>query len=156
MNDNAYLAIFPFLFIGMWLGITALLAAFSGIGGLANRYPDRPEQQPWLTMRFQSAQLGRFMTTGVNYGSCIRFDVCPAGLRVRIWRAYAPFSSPFLVPWNAIWVEKRPMLSLPFHFARRYRLSFGDPALGPMTISGRAASRIAGASSGLFRLPDAP
>ncbi|MFM5916086.1 MAG: hypothetical protein ACKOOL_00975 [Novosphingobium sp.] len=153
MNQTAFLAILPFLFIGMWLASTALIAAFSGIGELARRYPDRPEQQAWLTLRFQSAQLGRFMLTGVNYGSCLRFDVCPAGLRVRIWRIFAPFSSPFLVPWNAIAVEKRPILGLPFFLTRRYRLSFGDPPLGPMTISGRAA-RIAEASNGQFRLPD--
>lgn len=156
MNETAFLAIVPFLFIGMWLAVTTLLAAMSGIGELARRYPDRPEQQPWLTMRFQSGQLGRFMMTGVNFGSCLRFDVCPAGLRIKIWRLFAPFSVPCLVPWGAIAVEKRPVLSLPFHFARRYRLSFGDPPLGPLTISGRAARRIAEASGGLFKLPDEP
>ncbi|MFM5895241.1 MAG: hypothetical protein ACKOQM_12535 [Novosphingobium sp.] len=156
MNENAFLAIFHFLFIGMWLSVTAFMAAFSGIGELARRYPDRPEQQPWRTLRFQSGQIGRFMVTGVNYGSCLRFDVCPAGLRIRIWRLFAPFSAPCLVPWDAISVEKRPIFSLPFTFARRYRLSFGNPPLGPLSISGRAARRIAEASNGLFRLPEEP
>ena len=40
MNENAFLAVFPFLFVGMWIGVTALLAALSGIGELAERYPD--------------------------------------------------------------------------------------------------------------------
>src|SRR5580765_7585355 len=141
MNENAFLAVFPFLFVGMWIGVTALLAALSGIGELAERYPDRPEQRPWRTLRFQSGQLGRFIMTGVNYGGCLRFDVCPAGLRVKIWRIYAPFSKPFLVPWDAIAVESRPVLGLPFYFARRYRLTFGNPPLGPLTFSGRTGRR---------------
>jgi hypothetical protein len=129
MNDNAFLAVFPFLFIGMWLLITTTLGHFAGWSALRQRFPDRDEA-PLRRMHFQSASLGKGSSWnpwgGVSYSSCLRFDICQTGLRVAIYRLFNPFEGPFLVPWSAIAVEEKRIL-----FLRVYRLSFGNPDLRP-------------------------
>ena len=80
----------------------------------------------------------------VNYGNCLRFDVCKSGFRVKVWRKFGPFERPFLVPWDRIVVDERKIL-----FLRYFRLSFGDPSLSALTVSRRAFQNIA--RSGLMR-----
>lgn len=96
MNENAFLAIFPFLFIGLWLLATTMAWLLSGWRNLQARFPDRDEE-PLERLRFQSAVFGGSFF-GANYGSCLRFDVCRTGLRVAVWRIFAPWSRPFFVP----------------------------------------------------------
>ncbi len=140
MNGNAFLGVFPFLFIGMWLGITSLLSLFSGWRTLQTQFPDRDEI-PTLRLRMQSAQMGRRSRHnpwgGVSYGSCLRFDVCPTGLRVAVWRIFGIFDRPFLVPWNQIAVERRKVL-----FVKRYSLRLGNTGI-TLTIRDKAYQRIA-------------
>ena len=132
MNDTAFVAIFPFFFIGMWLLVTTVLWWFSGWRALQERFPDR-EEQPVDRLHFRSGMLGQGSVWNpwgtVNYGSCLRFDICRGGLRVAMWRIFAPFSRPFFVPWDRITVEPRRYL-----FFRTYRLSFGNEDLSSMTV----------------------
>lgn len=140
MNENAFLASFPFLFIGMWLAVTTLLWVLSGWNTLQVRFPNKAEM-PLRRMRFQSGMLGKgglWNPWGnVNYGNCLRIDICQSGLRVAIWRVFGLSARPFLVPWNLISVEERRYL-----FFRIYRLSFGDPELSKLTVWRRTFARI--------------
>jgi hypothetical protein len=141
VNENAFFGIFPFAFIGMWLLITTILGIVSGWRALVERFPD--SQDPALErLHFQSAAIGTgsfFNPWGnVSYSSCLRFDVCHTGLRVKIWRIFSPFEKPFLVPWAQIAVEEKKFL-----FLNRYRLTFGDPSLSALTINPQAYRRIA-------------
>ena len=147
MNDKAFLAIFPFLFIGVWLLSTTLMAVFSGWTTLAQHFPDR-DDRPLKVLRFQSARLGKGGRWnpwgGVSYGSCLRFDICAGGLRVKIWRIFGPFSRPFFVPWDKISVEEQRIF-----FFRTYRLAFGSSDLSALTIYRRSFKKIE--SSGLLK-----
>ena len=121
MNGTAFLAIFPFLFIGMWLVITTMLTYFSGWEKLRERFPDH-EETPRRRLRFQSGLFGKGSMWNpwgnVSYRNCLRFDICRSGLRVAIWRIFGPFSGPFMVPWDKISVEEKRFLAWRF-----YRLS---------------------------------
>ena len=59
------------------------------------------------------------------------------GLRVAIWRALAPFSKPFFVPWSEI--DARPKSGL---LVELMRLGFGHPEAGAMTVSARTWQRL--------------
>ena len=147
MNDTAFLAIFPFLFIGMWFAVTSAIGWWSGWYALQDRFPNR-EAMIRDRLHLQSAGLGKGRIWNpwgnVNYGSCLRFDICQEGLRVAVWRIFGPFCRPFLVPWDKITVEEVRFLFFPY-----YRLSFGDPDLSALTIRSRAYRRIV--ASGLLR-----
>ena len=140
INETALFAIFPFLFVGMWLLVTTLLWWLSGWGALQEKFPDKDEA-PLKRLRFQSGLLGKgglWNPWGnVNYGNCLRLDLCPGGLRVAIWRIFGLFSKPFFIPWQRITVEERRIL-----FMRFYRLSFGDQNLSALTIRQRTFDRI--------------
>jgi hypothetical protein len=147
MNDAAFLAVFPFLFIGMWFAISSLLGWLSGWLTLQERFPDRQEP-PIERLRFQSAGLGKGHVWNpwgkVSYSRCLRFDLCRTGLRVAIWRIFGLFCHPFLVPWERISVEEKRIL-----FFRVYQLSFGDDKLSALTIRARTYERIK--ASGFLR-----
>ncbi len=149
MNDNAVMAIFPFLFIGMWLVITSLLAWWAGWSALRQRFPDRDEAA-LRRMHLQSASLGKGSHWnpwgGVSYSNCLRIDICQTGLRVAIGWLFSPFGGRFLVPWGAITVEERKFLIFRF-----YRLSFGSPDLSALTIRERTFKAIV--ASGFLARP---
>lgn len=139
MNDSAFLAIFPFLFVGMWLFVTSILSLFAGWAALREQFPNRDEA-PLKRLRFQSGLIGKGKMWNpwgnVNYGNCLQLDICPSGLRVAIWRFFGPFSPPFFVPWARIAVEEKRFLLWRF-----YRLSFA-PDLSALTIRRRAFAKI--------------
>lgn len=109
-------ALFPFLFVGMWLAITTMLGLMSGWFGLQARFPDRKEQSV-LTLRFKSGIMG----LGVSFDGCLTLSACPSGLRIACWRIFGPFERPFLVPWEQI----RPENSSSF-FVPMTKLRFGQ------------------------------
>ena len=119
-------------FVALWLLITTLLAGLSGWSGLARRFPDRAET-PRFELKGQSGAMGM----GVQLRGILTFSVCPSGLRVTIWRAFAPFSKPFFVPWGEI--EARPRRGL---LVELMRLGFGDPEAGAMTVAARTWQRL--------------
>jgi hypothetical protein len=119
-------------FVALWLLITTLLAGLSGWLGLARRFPDRVEV-PRIALKGQSGAMGM----GVQLRGILTLSACPSGLRVAIWRAFAPFSKPFFVPWDEI--EARPKGGL---FVDLMRLGFGQPEAGAMTITTRTWQRL--------------
>ena len=151
MNDTAFLAIFPFLFIGIWLLATTMIWLLAGWRSLQERFPDRDEL-PLARLRFQSAIFGGSFF-GASYGNCLRFGVCRSGLRVAVWRVFAPWSRPFFVPWTAIRTEPKRFLGLPHYIIGFYRLRCGDPEVQSMILTDRAARRILEGSQGGLQLP---
>jgi hypothetical protein len=121
-----------FFFAALWLLITTLLAGLSGWLGLARRFPDRAET-PRFQLKGQSAAMGM----GVQLRGILTFSACPSGLRVTIWRAFAPFSKPFFVPWGEI--DARPRGGL---FVDMMRLGLGNPEAGAMTVTARSWQRL--------------
>jgi hypothetical protein len=140
-SSTVVIVLFPFFFAGLWLAVTMVLGAWSGWNSLQQSYPDRQEQ-PIDRMRMQSGMLGSGSSFnpwgGVSYSGCLRFDVCPSGLRVAVWRIFGPLQRPFFVPWNEIRVEKFNLF-----FFSRYRLNFGNRNDAGLSIGRRAFERIA-------------
>lgn len=128
--------LFPVAFVAIWLFVTKLLALMSGWDALEDRYPDRPEFR-LLVLRMQSGRLGSV----VNYSGCLTLMATRTGLRVSTWRIFAPFQSPFLVPWTDIHAESGRSL-----FLRTVQLRFGNPQIGQLTLSARTWERLLRAS----------
>jgi hypothetical protein len=120
------------IFIGLYLLITTLLGALSGVGGLARRFPDRDEM-PRVELKGQSGAMG----LGVQLRNVLTLAACPSGLRVTVWRAVAPFSKPFLVPWAEIHASPKKALLIELT-----RLGFGAPEAGSLTIAARLWQRL--------------
>ena len=115
--------VFPFLFIGLWLAVTAMLGMFAGWFGLQREFPDVDERR-LKRLRGRSGRLGKGSLFnpwgGVSYGGCLRLDVCPSGLRIAVWKLFGAFQKPIFVPWKQFLVEEKRLL-----FFRRYRLHLG-------------------------------
>lgn len=136
INETTILALFPVLFLGMWLIIVTLLGRMSGWINLQDRFPDRPDES-LIIMRAQSGAMGGISVAKVNFSGCLRFDVCRTGLRVSIWKIFGPFQRPFFVPWGQITVSDASV----FKF-KRHRLAFGTPEGGFLIIANRTAKII--------------
>lgn len=125
----------------MWLGVVTLLASLGGWNRLQERYADRPEP-PLLSLQMQSGQLGSgspFNPFGnVNYNGCLRFDACPTGLRVSVWKIFGPFQRSFFVPWTEISASEKTFL-----FFRVIALRLGQMSGVSLTINRRTFARIA-------------
>jgi hypothetical protein len=129
---------FPFLFVGMWLAISSILALLSGWFALQSRFPDRDE--PALrVLRGQSGSMG----IGVGMSGILKLSATRSGLRVQMNRMFGPFLHAFLVPWDRIRAEPTRMF-----FAPSVRLRFGDPQEGVLTIAARSWERLAAHSAG--------
>lgn len=139
--------LFILFFSVLWLGITSLLGLLSGWFRLQRAFPDQIEQQPIAQLRGQTGMMGGLALMPVNFKHCLRLDVCPTGLRVAVTRLLGPFQRPFFVPWSNIAAERGKFL-----FGTFYRLNFGVPAVGALSLHVGAAQKIAAASP--LRLPD--
>lgn len=96
----AILVAFPIFFVGMWTLISAIIAAVSGWGAMATRYPLPP------TQRGQSLPSGWAIRVGIaNYRGTMSFEALPEGLVIRVMRLF-PFHPPLLVPWRAIRLQR--------------------------------------------------
>ena len=130
-QGREFATFFPFIFIGMWLAITTILAVKARWFGLVREYPDRDEQ-PNLSLGFQSGSM-----SGVSMSGILRLEACPSGLRVGIWRMFGPFSRKFFVPWNEITVERKNRI-----FWKVAKLQFGND-VGNLTLVDNVANRLA-------------
>ena len=119
-------------FVALWLLVTTLLGGLSGWSAIARRFPDQAET-PRFQLKGQSAAMGM----GVQLRGILTFSACPSGLRVTIWRIFAPFSKPFFVPWND--VHARPKGGV---FVDMMRLGLGNPEAGAMTVTARTWQRL--------------
>ena len=141
----------PLLFItffsAMWLGVTGLLGLLSGWFRLQKAFPDQIEQQPLQQLRGQTGMMGGPAFMPVNFKHCLRLDICPTGLRVAVFKLLGPFQHPFFVPWSSITPERGRFL-----FGTCYRLNFGTPAIGALSLHTGVVQKIA--ATGRLRLPD--
>jgi hypothetical protein len=122
---------FPLCFAAIWIAATISLGAMSGWYSLAAAYPDRdePAEQTFLSV---SGMMGAW----VSFSRVLSIDVCPSGLRVRIWRIFGPFCRPFFVPWSDLRVERTTRFLRP-----AAELSFGG--VGRLALYGDTANRLA-------------
>jgi hypothetical protein len=124
---------FPFLFVGMWLLISAMLCFMSGWFNLQQWYADNEDEEPLLKLGWQSGSMG----LGVNYNSCLTLAARRSGLSVRVWRIFAPFQKPLLIPWVEIQASAKRIF-----FMRMVRLDFGKPSNGRLTVRARTWARL--------------
>ncbi len=138
------------LFLAMWLAITSMLGFFAGWFELQELYPDLDER-PVDRLRGVSGGIGSGSLLNpwgnVSYGSCLTLDVCNRGLRVRVWRLFAPLQKAIFVPWECMTVEEKKLL-----FVRRYRFEFARTNGRALTVGRRAFARIG--RSGLLQNRD--
>jgi len=128
--------VFPIFFIGLWLAVTTVLGRASGWKFLQGAYPDRIET-PLVRLQLQSGSMGGRWGMPVNFNGCLRYDVCPTGLRVAIWRIFGWFQQPFFVPWGHITAEEKKML-----FLTGIRLRFTGWPDGELIIRRRTFERM--------------
>ncbi len=146
MNETAFLAVFPFLFAALWIGNSWWLGKMSGWFALQESYPDRLESARFK-LRSVSGSMGKFLGMPINFGSCLRLEVCHSGVRVSLWKIFGLFSRPFLVPWSDITVSKKSSLLFP-----QVRLAFGKGSeVGALNIYRRSFDKLAAQS--VLRLP---
>jgi hypothetical protein len=126
---------FPLFFVGMWLLVVTILSAVSGWKGIETRFPDR-EDEVLAIFRMASG----FMR-GVRMNNVLTLTACRTGLRVGMWKLFAPFDRPFFVPWEQLGVERREMW-----LQKRAILAFGAPPVGKLDISADLAERLAAAA----------
>lgn len=141
IDETTIFALFPLIFVGLWLVIVTLIGRLSGWTRLQNRFPDRPEES-LVIMRAQSGAMGGISAAKANFSGCLRFDVCRTGLRVSVWKIFGPFQRPFFVPWGQITVSDASI----FKF-KRHRFTFGTPRSGFLIIANRTAKIIEANSS---------
>lgn len=128
---------FPVFFVGMWLLVTTILSAVSGWKGLESRFPDR-DDEVLATFRMASG-----LMRGVGMNNVLTLTACRTGLRVAMWKLFAPFDRPFFVPWEQLVVERRDGW-----LQKRAVLAFGAPPVGRLDIAGHLADRLAAAAQG--------
>jgi hypothetical protein len=84
-------------FAALWLGITGLLAHWSGWATLAERFrSDAPVEGD--RFRFASGSMGRRWIP-VSYGNCLFVTVTPSGLRLSLFLPFRFLSPPLWVAW---------------------------------------------------------
>jgi hypothetical protein len=74
----------------------------------------------------------------------LTLSVTATGLRVGIWRPFAPFSRPFLIPWNDLVVVRTTLLG----WWPVAELQFGQPVVGRLAISVALTDQLALAAQG--------
>lgn len=123
---------FPIFFAAMWLGVTTLLALFSGWFFLMIRFPNQPDESPLLVLKGQSGSMG----VGVSMNGILRLSACRSGLRLGLFRLFGPFCRDIYVPWNEISVSRKTS------FGREYaELRFGG-RFWRLRVAGHVADRL--------------
>ncbi len=135
--EKNFALLFPLFFVGLWLTVTTILSLLSGWFSLMALYPNRPDEQPTLRLRYQSGTMGLW----VNMNGILSFSVCSSGLRIGMMRLFGPFSRDFFVPWREIAVVRKTMLFWPMA-----ELRFGNPVVGRLSIRAHVADKLAHAA----------
>ncbi len=103
---------------------------------LQEDYPPTDEA-PRLVLRARSGAIGPLSLLRVRYNGCVTLAACASGLRVSVWRVFAPLQRPFEVPWTDI--DARPATGL---FWRSVELKLGRPEITTLVISASIWQRI--------------
>ena len=139
MNDPSLPAWLPFaiplFFAAMWLISTTLVGLLSGWFSLQQWYADDSGEEPLLTLRGQTGLMG---TLGVRMNNMLILGAGRRGLSLRVWRFFAPFQKPLLIPWSEIRAEESSRFFTPM-----VKLTFGEG--GKLKIYAAAWAKLVGA-----------
>ena len=130
----AFIMVAIAFFIAMWCATSLVLGWLSGWFDLQQHYCDDGAEQPLLKLRWVSASMG---SLAIYLKHCLFLAAKPTGLSVSMFRIFAPFQKPLLIPWNDIRVEQASS----WGFAK-IRLLFGDPVAGQLRINQWTWSRL--------------
>jgi len=149
-ENFAYLifAASAFVFAGFWLVVSFAITRMTPWHELEALYPDKPSARVKGTLRFQRAYLGR-QQMGVSFQGCLTYQVTNRGLRIAIWKLFAPFAKPILIPWDSIQTQ----VAKTFMFAM-VRLRVGRRGEIWITIVPSLARRVCDLSDNQFALPE--
>ncbi|MBT9290283.1 hypothetical protein [Prosthecodimorpha staleyi] len=116
--------LFPLALVGMFAGISKLLAAIGGWGRVAERYRARA---PVSGRRFsmQSGQMGL-----VNYRNTLTITVTPEGLHIAILPLFRIGHPPLLIPWTAMRNGRRKRL----FWWQLVAFDIGEPRLATLAV----------------------
>jgi hypothetical protein len=104
------LALFIPTFLGIWLGVTALLAHLSGWRSLATRFA---AHGPAVGDRLHlvSARMGTSWLFPVNYSRCLTLTLGQTSFGLSLLFPFRVLSPPLEIPWSVIAaLEERPIL----------------------------------------------
>jgi len=136
-NSSIVFLIFFLLFVLIWLAVTKLLDKMSGWSRLMADFPDRDEA-PISQFNWKSGNMNL-----VGMRNILKLGVCPSGLRIGVFRLFAPFSRDFFVPWEAIHATRTRSLL----FWETVELQFGDSAIGSLALPKRTAEQLVNAGA---------
>jgi len=152
--------LFFLLALVAWIAFVATVSGWaSGWFRLAKHFPNRSEK-PLLQLRWQSGTVGPSpLSDKIQPMRTLRLarqpeyrqllililmlGVCPSGLRVGTSWWSLLFARDFFVPWEAIRVTRRENGLL----MGAVELQFGNPAIGSLILSERAAERLVNAGA---------
>ncbi|MEM6476728.1 MAG: hypothetical protein AAF687_11230 [Pseudomonadota bacterium] len=140
--------LFAIVFPAIWLGVTTLIAKVGGWSRLERDFPDRPNATTLKRFRFSNGHLGHPLF-GASYSGILTFEVCEAGLRIRVWKLFGWFSNPLFLPWDRFRTERYQ-----WFIWDACRIYWGPETRDSMIIYRRLAERLALASDGRFGSPD--
>lgn len=94
--EQIFPCLFPFFFIGMWIGVCFLLAFIGGWSRLAEAYQTQTEfvGKKWY---FQSGRLGL-----TNYNGVLTLGANYYGLYLAVFPLFRAGHPPLLIPWSDI------------------------------------------------------
>ena len=120
-----FLALFPFLFVGMWCGVVLLLSGIGGWGRLAQGFAAnrRPNGRRLTT---QSGKVG-----GVNYNSCLTVHVAEDGLYLSVMVLFRLGHPPLFIPWSSI--HNRTVRR--FLWIETVKFEVGSPTVATLQLS---------------------
>jgi hypothetical protein len=92
-----FIAIFPLLFVGIWLLVMFVLSRASGWSSLANSYPSN-EPFSGTVEHWQSAQ----MRATSHYNGCLNFGANAHGLYLVPMLLFRSFHPALSIPWSEV------------------------------------------------------
>ncbi len=125
----------PLVFVGMWLFVTSHLSKLSGWRELSAKYPDLLKEPAIASFSWQAGEMRTVALLGV-----LKVAACEGGLRLGIFRLFAPFDRPFFVPWQELNVSIAPAGLLPV------TLTFGNSAVSTLRITSELAQELQAAA----------
>lgn len=132
-HGGLHAAAFALYAVFTWLTVTSFADLLSGWFFLMKRFPDRPAEQPSLTLFQQSGSMG--LRVGMH--RVLRLGACPSGLRVGMNRLLGPFCRTFFVPWGEMSVSRKGSLLGP-----KAELRFGEGRFHRLTVEATVADQL--------------
>ena len=142
MNPIYLFVLIPVAFVGMWAGVTTLLAFLSGWTSLAKSYRGSLASVA-DTVPMQSAVMSRFGLP-VSYKHILNVSVGDEGVELSVFPLFALASPRLLIPWSEM-VDCRTYRALGMFD----RFSFRPARCGvKIALAGNAARMLTGALAG--------